>query len=198
MALNLLMKFGHGNLNFSSVEKVLIKENEKMESLALKHMDKASDILTCVDTEMQKQAVMMQKLYLNANEEERSMLKKLWKDNYYKTICNILHYIYDFDDYGEETLAKIALSMAKIRVDIDAMINGSDLYNEYNRAENMVQTGKYKDAVKIAKKIYETTDESLFGITHEKEKSKEEQIALVGAFIIFVAIIAVLVKKPKK
>ena len=198
LALNLLTKFGHGAINFSSIEKVLVNENERMEALASKHIDKASDILTCVDVEMQKQAIMMQKLYLNANEKERAMLKKIWQDSYYKTICNMERNIGDFDEYGKEMLAKIALSMAKIRVDVDAIVNGSNLYDEYNKAENMVQTGKYKDAIKVAKRIYEKSDQSLFGITYEKERGNEEQIVLVAALLIFIAIIAVLIKKPRK
>jgi len=197
IALNLLTKFGHGGVNFSNVEKVLIKENERMENLALKHGNEA-DILTCVDVEMQKQAIMTEKLYLNANKEEREILKRIWQTDYYQTICNIERNINSFDEYGQEMLAKIALSIGKTRVDVDAIVNGSDLYKDYNKAENLVQTGNYREGVKTIKKIFEESDKKLFGIVHKGEESNEEQIVLVGAFIIFVAIVITLAKKPKK
>ncbi len=197
LALTLLTKFGHDGVNFGSIESVFIKENERMETLAAQHREKKAEILTSVDTEMQRQAIIMEKLYLNADSEERELIKRLWQQDYHETLSNIYRNINRFDDYGKEMLASIALSIAKIRVDVEAAVNGSDLRKEYSKAEILFQKGKYKDAVGVAKEIYEKSDEKLFGIKYEEEKSNEEQIVLAGAAIIFITIILILMKKPK-
>lgn len=196
IAYNLLTKYGHGTIDFSNIEKVLVKENEKMEEIALKNLEKASDILTSVDVEMQKQAYLMQKLYLNANEDEREILKYMWNESYYKTICNIKANIGKFNGNGKELLANIALSICKARVSVDSIINGSNLMNEYEKAEKLVKMGKYDNAMNLIKKIFEKTDEKLFGIKHGKE-SNIEQIVLILSFIIFIAIIAIMAKRKK-
>ena len=195
IAVALLTKFGHGGVNFRNVEKVLIKENEKMEELAIKK-GKAPQILTVVDMEMQKQAYLMQKLYLNANENEREILKDIWNESYYKTICNIERKIRSFDEYGKELLAQIALSICKARVEVENIVNGSKLMNDYAYAEKLVNSGKYKDAMEQIRIIFEKTDEKLFGIKHGREKDVK-QIVIVSSLILFIAVIAVLLRKPK-
>ncbi|MCD6330765.1 MAG: hypothetical protein J7L80_01010, partial [Thermoplasmata archaeon] len=182
-------------VDFKNVEKVLIKENEKMEELAIKK-GKAQQILTVVDMEMQKQAYLMQKFYLNANENEREILKDIWNESYYKTICNIEKRIGNFGEYGKELLAQIALSICKARVEVESIVNGSRLMNDYAYAEKLVNSGKYKEAMKQIKIIFEKTDEKLFGIKHEKEKDVK-QIVIVSSLILFMAVIIVLLRKPR-
>ncbi|HEC82323.1 MAG TPA: hypothetical protein ENI53_00355 [Thermoplasmatales archaeon] len=197
LSLNILIKFGHGGVNFTSVERVLLKENEKMEKIALKNKNKAEDILTSVDVEMQKQAFMMMKLYINLEGEERSELKKIWGKDYYETVCNIQRNINKFGEYGKEVIANIALSICKTRIDVESFVNGSSYYNEYSNAENLIKNGDYEEGVKTVKKIFEKTDESLFGITHEKKDNKEK-IVFIGSAIIFIAVIITLLRKPKE
>ena len=197
LSLNMLIKFGHGAVNFTDVEGVLLKENEKMEKIALENKNKAEEILTSVDVEMQKQAFMMMKLYINSEGEEKNEIKEIWGKDYYETICNIERKIKKFGEYGKEVLANIALSICKVRVDVESFVNGSNYYNEYTHAENSIKSGNYEEGVKTVKRIFEKTDESLFGIKHEKENGREK-IVLIGSAIIFLAIVITLMKKPHK
>ena len=186
-----------GKTDFSSVEHVLIKENEKMEEIALKS-DKASDIMTLTDTEMQRQAFLMQKLYLGVSKENRAKVLRMWKDDYYTTICNMASVIKGMDEEEKGMVARIALSMANIRAGVDEIINGSELSQEYSMAKEMVEKGKYDDAIGIIKSIFMKSDNQLFGISHPSEESGNDRYILIASFIIFVTIVAVMLKKPGK
>lgn len=193
IALNLLRKFG--KINFSNVEKVLVRENEKMENIAIKNIDKASSILTIIDMEMQKQAFLFQKLWLNSNEGERSILSKIWNNSYYDTICNIEKNLKRFDSYGKEILAEIALSIGKARTEIENIVNGSDLFNSYRKAEDLIQIGDYIGGVRIIKNILKETDKNLFGIEYEKEEKIGGGTIITISFLILVTIVIILKRK---
>lgn len=195
LALNLFLQFGHG-INFSNIERVFIKENEKMERLAEMYIQKAGDILTSVDVEMQRQAIMMQKIWLYANEEEREILLNMWNENYYKTICNIEKNFGRLSEEVKGDVAKIVLSIGKMRVEVEKAINGSNLNKEYNKAEMLIKNGKYIDGIKIIKNIYEKTDKTLFGVSHER-KGIDKKVILATIGILSFAIILILVKKKK-
>lgn len=198
LALNLLMQFGHSKVNFRNVERVFIRENEKMEEIALKRIDKAGEIMTVVDTEMQKQAILMQKLWMNIGNEEKSIIREMWNESYYITLKNIEKNIKRLSDDSAEVMASIALSIAKIRVDVESCVNGSNLHEKYNTARNYIERGEYNNGLKVIKEIFEKTDESLFGIEHKKEGGMNERAILISSLIVFIAIIVVLLRKPRK
>lgn len=196
LALSALTKFGE--VNFHNVEKVLVKENERMEGIALRNREKAADILTLTDTEMQRQSFFMQKMYLNAGGEERSKILRIWNKDYYTTICNMEKIINGLDDNEKEMMAEMALSMGKIRAGVDEMVNGSHLMNDYSRAEELINKGKYREGIGVIKGIFRESDSNLFGISHAESKGNNDQFILISSFIIFVAIIAIMLKRPKK
>ena len=198
IAISLLMKFGHGKLNVTTMERVLVKENERMEDIALGRMSQAADILTLVDVEMQKQAILMQKLYLNVEGEELEELNHIWSIDYYETVCNIEHNISRFGDYGQEQLAAMALSMGRARAGVKSMVNGSNALKDYNRAEALISEGHYREGITVIKHIFEDTDRSLFGVTHEKEQDLSEWAILLGSAMVIMAIIGVLFWRSKR
>ncbi len=195
IALNLLTKFGR--VDFSNVERVFVKENERIEKIAIKNIGMASSILTVTDMEMQKQAFLFQKLWLNSNEMEREILKDIWNNSYYLTVCNIIKNLGKIDEYGKEILAEISLSIGKIRAKIEDMINGSNLFILYKDAENLINLGKYEKGVKIIRDILKKSDENLFGIKYEEKKEINGGLIATIFFIILLAMLLVLRKKRK-
>ena len=198
IAISLLAKFGHGNLNVTSMERVLVRENERMEGIAVENPSQTADILTLVDVEMQKQAILMQKLYLNAEGDELEELNRIWAADYYETVCNIEHNISRFGDYGQEQLAAMALSMGRARAGVKSMVNGSNALKDYNRAEALISEGHYREGITVIKHIFEDTDRSLFGVTHEKEQDLSEWAILLGSAMVIMAIIGVLFWRSKR
>jgi len=187
-----------GKTDFSNVERVLIKENERMERIALKNKEKEDEIMTLVDVEMQRQAFLMQKLYLSLSKDERTKILRMWKNDYYSTVSNMASIINAFDDSKKEMMTKLALSMAKTRTGTEEIINGSKLQEKYIAAEEMINRGKYRDAIKLIKSIFSESDSQLFGISHTEEGGSNDKYILIASFIVFVAIVAIMLKKPKR
>lgn len=198
IAIGLLAKFGHGNLNVSSMERVLVRENERMETIALEHPSQTAALLTLVDVEMQHQAILMQRLYLNVEGDELEELNRIWGTDYYETVCNIEHNLSRFGDYGQEQLAAMALSMGRARAGVKSMVNGSGAMKDYNRAETLISQGRYREGVTVIKHIFEETDKSLFGVTHEKEQGISQWTVLFGSVMVLVVLIGVLYWRSKR
>ena len=195
LALSLLRKYGHGNISFGKFEEMLVNENEKAEEIAIKNMNKASDILTSVDTEMQKQAIILQEIWLNASNEEKNILRNLWKQDYYVTICEIEKNIDSIGRFSPD-IGKIILSMCKTRIDIERIINGSDFSDKYSKAEYYINKGEYRKGIEIVKEIFEKIDKKLYGIEYKKDI--KWYIVFLSVAIPVIIIMAIIFSKRKK
>ncbi|MBC7081144.1 MAG: hypothetical protein H5T44_02705 [Thermoplasmatales archaeon] len=193
ISLSLLRKYGHGNVSFGNFEEVLVYENEKVEDIAMKNIDMASEILTSVDVEMQKQAIILQKIFLNSSYEERENLRNLWKKDYYTSICEIEKNIDFLKNFSNE-LGEIILSMCKTRVDIERIVNGSKFYDEYKKAENYFKEGNYKKGIEIVKDIFEKIDKKIYGIEYKKLRGVEI-IAVVLPIVILIMLLLFIYRK---
>ena len=194
VALNLLLQFD--KVDFRNVENVFINENDNVEKIAEKNYDKASLILTASDTGMQKQALALEELWMNINDNEKKMLINLWNESYYKTICNMERNINKFDDYSKEVISKISLDMCNARVEIEKNINGSDYTYSYEKAKELADKGKYKESMKIIESIFSQTDEKLFGIQHEKNQKSYGTI-IAGMVIAALILLMIYIRRRK-
>ncbi len=186
IAISLLRKYG--NVSFGNFEKILVYENERAEEIAMKNIDKASDILTSVDVEMQKQAFILQKIFLNASYEEREKLRNLWNKDYYTSICEI-EKNFDFLKNFSNELCEIILSMCKTRIDIERIVNGSKFFDEYKKAESCIKEGKYKEGIEIVKHIFEKIDKKIYGIEYKKLKKTEIFVIILPLIILILLLI---------
>ena len=128
LSLDLLNAYGHDNLTygFSKTENVFLNEMKfAEESLSLKNV---SEFLTKIDTNMQKQAYLTQKMWLEASKHPKKekiivILEKLW-DNDYKTSLNNM-------EYAISELESI--SNSKFYIDTIA-----EIYNSVNESKNVI------------------------------------------------------------
>ena len=185
LAVTLLQKFG--SFDFSRVERVFINENARVEKIAPKN---PAQILTASDTSMQAQAIMIEKAVLAMPEEKINKFISLWKENYYETIKNMEKNLGKMDASLKKTVTNIALKMCEARVQIEKIANGSDYTMQYERAKKLAQRGKYQESFDLIKSIFSKTDESLFGIKHEKKSRNDiTAIALMTIAVLFMAMI---------
>ncbi|MEM2258394.1 MAG: hypothetical protein QXE46_00610 [Candidatus Thermoplasmatota archaeon] len=194
ISLSLLRKYGHGNISFGNFEEMLFYENERAEEIAIKNIEKASKILTTVDVEMQKQAILIQKIFLNATYDEIKILKDLWKKDYYTTICEIekdLEFLKNYSDIGE-----IILSMCRTRVEIERIVNGSKFYDDYKKAESYIKEGNYKKGIEIVKNIFEKVDKKIYGVEYKKLKGFEI-FAIILPLLFLIILLAFIYRKIK-
>ncbi|MCD6512945.1 MAG: hypothetical protein J7K61_05025 [Thermoplasmata archaeon] len=168
ISLNLLMKYDR--VNFSSVEEVFQNENAIMEELALKNEEKASFILTQSDMAMQREAFMMENMWMNLNDKEKELMAKIWQKDYYTTVSSMAGNIDRFGEYGKRMLTQIALQMCEARTNIDKEVNGSDYTWAYEKAKKLADAGKYKESLVVIKEVMGNVDEKLFGMERVKEK----------------------------
>ncbi len=194
LAKTILQKFG--SFDFSRIEKVFLNENKRIEKLAFDKDDKASQILTISDTSMQAQALLIERHVLSMNEESMDKFLSLWDRNYYKTICNMEKRINKMDSQSKKVIASVALKMCEARVKIEKIVNGSDYTGQYERAKELAQKGKYKDSLRTMKSIFSKTDESLFGIKHEKKS--QNSITLIAVMTIAVLFMAMIYIKKRR
>jgi hypothetical protein len=94
LSLELLQKYGHGNLTIlcQGVESVFLFENELNEGLAhlMIHADiNITSFLTGLDIGMQEQAYLTELLWLSAPNITRGIIQDLWRENYMMTQQNI-------------------------------------------------------------------------------------------------------------
>jgi len=189
IALNIVQKYG--KIDFSKIEKVFVNENDAIERLAVKRNNVAS-ILTASDTSMQKQAVLIEKFCLGASDDEINKFTSLWEDSYYKTLCNMEKDLKKMPKNVKNVAINVALEMCNARVKIEKMANGSDYTYQYKKAKELAEKGKYGQSLNIIKNIFANTDESLFGIKHErKEQDYTTVIALMLIAVLFLLMIYV-------
>ena len=94
------------------------------------------------------------------------------------------------DSQSKKVIVSVALKMCEARVKIEKIANGSDYTGQYERAKELAQKGKYKDSLNAMKSIFSKTDESLFGITHEKKRRNDiTLIAVMTIAVLFMAMI---------
>jgi len=185
LAITMMQKFG--SFDFSGVERVFINENDRVEKIALKN---PSQILTASDTSMQEQAIMIEKAVLSMPEEKINKFISLWEKNYYETIENMEKNLGKMDASLKKTVTNIALKMCEARVKIEKIANGSDYTMQYERAKKLAEKGKYGESFNLMKRIFSKTDESLFGIRHEKKSRNDiTAIALMTIAVLFMAMI---------
>ncbi len=194
IALNLLMKYD--KVNFSGVEKVFLNENEAMEGLALKNEEKASFILTQSDTSMQREAFLMENMWMNLNDKEKDLITRIWHKDYYTTISNMQRYIDRFGDYGKRMISQIALQMCEARVNVDKEVNGSDYTWLYEKAKKLADAGKYRESLNVMVGIMGNLDEKLFGMSRESKKSGYG-VVIAGMVILSVLLLAIYVKRKR-
>ena len=87
------------------------------------------------------------------------------------------------------------MSIRKARKENENIVNGSDLFNSYRKAEDLIQIGDYIGGVRIIKNILKETDKNLFGIEYEKEKKIGGGTIITISFLILVTIVIILKRK---
>jgi hypothetical protein len=188
IALTILRKYGHGNISFGNFEEMLLYENEKAEDIAKKNIEKAGEILTAVDIEMQKQAIIIQRIWSNASEHEKNFLRNLWKKDYYTTICEIEKNIDSLGRFSHD-IGEIILSMCKTRVDVESIVNGSKFAGDYNKASDYIKKGEYKKGIEIVKSIFEKIDKKLYGIEYKKLRKIDVFIVVLPTLFLIALLI---------
>jgi len=192
MSINLMRKFG--KIDFSSIERVFLNENDKVEKIALKKIDIAPPLLTYSDNSMQRQAWLIENVLISLDESKIEEFISMWDKSYYNTICNMQKNIGKFDPSTARGISSIALEMCDGRVKIERIANGSDLSYKYRKAVEMHEKGKYGECLKIVHEIFSVTDESLFGIKHS-EKEENYVTLLISMSVILLFLLMIYIRK---
>ncbi len=198
VAVELLEKFGRGNItdDCKKVECIFMKENDRMEGLACL-TENAGKMLTASDMGMQQQAILMQKIFLTADSDDKDIAAGVWNISYRRTLRNIKEDIGKIGDNNVKgKLASVALSIVGARAEM-AKTAGNDnaAIEEYEKGKQMVENGEYIDGLNCLLKAYDRADSMLFGI-HESGITTEEKrndyaavifgIIIAGALLLFV------------
>jgi len=200
-ASKLLEKFGHGNITeeCKKVERVFIKENERVETLA--DEENAGEILTISDKNMQQQAFLMQKIFLAAGNNDVKTIADAWNESYSRTLRNIRDVIEKMgSDDMKSRLASVAVSIASSRVEIAGVVKGGNFGKNCDKGEQLVKEGKYSEGLNYLIKAYDGADAALFG-THAKsltigEKGADYASIVLG--LIFAGVLLFIFIKRKR
>jgi hypothetical protein len=201
MAKKLLNKFGHGNITDDCirVENVLVKENDRVEALAVS-AENAGEILTLSDMGMQRQAMLMQKIFLTASDDDRTIAVGVWNESYHKTLCNIRDVIKNIGNSDvKNKLASVALNIVKARAEMAKIAKNDDrAMMKCEKGERLIKDGRYGEGMYYVVKAYECADSALFearmpGITMEEKRN--DYVAVALGIILAGALLFVLIRK---
>lgn len=196
----LLEKFGHGNITdeCKKVEKVLLRENEKVERIADK--ENAGRIFTISDIGMQQQAFLMQKAFLASDKVGATNAADAWDMNYLHTLHNMKDIIEKSGNNDvKKNLASVALSIASSRVSIAGVEKGTYYDRNLEKGEKLINEGKYSEGIGYLIKAYEHADAVLFG-THEESLTIGERgadYASIALGLLFAAILVFLLMRRR-
>jgi len=166
-ARTLLHKFGHGNLtsDCTRVESVFLHENQAVETVASGHeAEQVAAILTASDVEMQRQAVLMQNIFLSAQEAEREMAAGAWNGSYRQTLLAVREALDEVQSVEtRRLLAEVAASIAGGRLEVASLTGKSVGQNSYREGQKALDQGQYARAVDQFIDTYEDAQRALFG-----------------------------------
>ncbi|MEA2054556.1 MAG: hypothetical protein U9O96_05505 [Candidatus Thermoplasmatota archaeon] len=198
IALKLLSKFGHGNItgDCNRVEDVFITENDRVEELTRLIPEDAGKILTASDTGMQQQAILMQKIFLVANDNEGRLVTSAWNSSYRITLQNMRDIIKKIGNNDiKSEFASVALSIAERRAEMAKIAkNDNKAMKEYEKGSELITKGRYGEGLKYLVKSYDSADSALFGtnvaeITMEEKRNDYTAIAfgiiIAGVLLFF-------------
>ncbi len=162
LSLNLLKKYGHGELeaSFSYTEEVFLNEIEVAEQITMDRIDDAqviSDFLTTIDISMQKQAFITEEIWLEiseiSNQQDRQavieIIDSIWYKNYSTSLKKMKNSINDIKRLSNNILNKICdigLNICKSRIDAANALgkkcpSSIEIYNEANQ---LIKKGDYE------------------------------------------------------
>ena len=167
LSLDLLKSYGHDNLSysFSKIEEVFFSEIESAEELLF--LKDESEFLTQVDTNMQKQAYLTQKMWLEASKhpDKESIIRildRLWEKDYKTSLFNMKYAISDFE----------SISNSKYYID-----KISEIVDSVSESKNI---------------IHMETSETTFKFDDETPSSSDDTATYILIIIVFLALVIVL------
>lgn len=212
LSINLLNIYGHGYLSksFNKIEKVFMNEVERAEEIAKKFITEGSDVsefLTIIDTSMQRQAFLTQKIWFDisydSNKEKLiEILDFIWKDDYNKTLSN-LRELADNDLFYnsksfKEYIVEVTKDICKSRIESAKVIGSNIGYAEeiYKEAEKLVEEGNYREGFYKLQQSYDYVERALKGKKFEKfileKESSNLGLILLTLFVIFLIVLLIL------
>ena len=220
LSLDLLDLYGHENLTstFCRVEEVFLYENGLIEEIGKDSLENDSDVaelFTIIDTSMQKQAMLTQKIWKEAFEMNKKIanhIDNLWEKNYtqsLKTMKNTICFLSNISESSGivDKIIEIVTSICESRIDAAESIgkNISIAEEEYITGKNYVSKGEYEAGFNHLQTAFSYSDMLLMGQKSPElgigdlEKNSDEEIWTdLNVFlmvILCIMIIVILVKK---
>ena len=224
VSLELLEAYGHDVLNdyFGRAETVFLYENEASEDIATgvieDNMD-VSNFLTIVDTNMQKQALLTEELWLEASKISDNKLKQniidyiedIWYENYTLSMNRMKIILPNIkkisgSDFFVDRIEDIALNICKLKIDASNSIGKQSptAEVEYLFGRELIKQGEYEFGFAFIEKAFKESDMLMKGeplpeldLT-KTVKNIEIFLLLYVLIILLIVVFLVLLLKKKR
>jgi len=200
LAAQLLDRHGHGGVTDAChrVECVFLRENDDVEALA-RTLDSraAASVLTTSDVEMQRQAYLMQSLYLIAGPEERAVAAGAWNTSYATTIGNLRSAMQHTSGDIDRILVDVAASIARAGARVAITVTDDDgAMERYMEGQRHADVGSYDNAMRDYVEAYDMAQRALYGGGGHGGVSEEERrndLAAVAIGVVMAGIVLFIV-----
>ncbi len=178
VSLSLLQEYGHGYFSntFHDVEQVFITELGRMQpkiNTLIESSDDVSLFLTTSDISMQKQAYLLEQMYLNSNDESNqenvlNQMGTIWDGTYDNTLYN-LQQIFHEDTYQTipNELIDIIVSIVQTRFELCEILHLPIQISEelFQQGKQLMQENQYEKGMNVLLKSYQISDSILLNQT---------------------------------
>jgi hypothetical protein len=214
LSIRLLSEYGHDYLDtyFSNVEEVFFNEIDIAEKIALQRIDEpeiVSELLTIIDTSIQKQAFITEEIWLEIskikNEEDKQKLIEIvgniWDNNYICTLKKMKNSTNDIEKISKtilEKIGEIGLDICKSRIDSISTIGDifSSANKDYNKASNYFNNAEYEKGFDSLIETVNKYDKQLNGqkiqTLENKDKTENYNLLFYGSILMMIVGILIL------
>ena len=201
LAVQLLHRYGHGGITDAcrQVECVFIKENDAVEAIARRADDsQVAAVFTTSDVEMQRQAYLMQNVFLTAGEDDAIAAARAWNSSYENTLGNLRRVVQQAPMDVVAMLVDVAASIARARASIAEIVTGKDeALDRYHEGQDHAGAGSYSDAMQAFIDAYDRAEAALSssqggGTLSEEERRNDLAAVAIGVILACIVLFVVI------